>query len=87
MSNKRCYTYVLRSWFFNSCNDKKYKIKYKNMKEFITTGEVYIFLAILYFIIAVCCVFTGSILLCIFAVLMSINTVLMYRREKRKNKK
>lgn len=57
------------------------------MKEFITTGKVYLFLSILYFIIAVCCVFNGSILLCIFAVLMSINTMLMYRRENRKNQK
>lgn len=55
------------------------------MKEFITTGQIYLLFAIVYFIIAVCCVFTGSILLCISAVLMSITTTIMYRREKRKN--
>lgn len=57
------------------------------MKEFITTGQIYLLFAIIYFIIAVYCMFSGNVLLCIFAVLMSINTVLMYRREKRKNKK
>lgn len=57
------------------------------MKKFITTGQIYLLFAIEYIIIAVCCMLSGNVLLCIFAVLMSINTVLMYRREKRKNKK
>lgn len=55
------------------------------MKKFISTGQIYLLFAIAYFIIAVCCVFTGNILLGISAVLMSITTTLMYRREKRKN--
>lgn len=86
MSNKRGVTYVLRSWIFNPCNDKKHKIKYKNMKKFISTGQIYLLFAVMYLVVAVCCVFTGEVLLCISSVLMSITTTLMYRRKKRENK-
>lgn len=55
------------------------------MKEFITTAQIYLLFAIVYFIIAVYCMFSGNVLLCISAVLMSITTTIMYRREKRKN--
>ena len=75
MSNKRGVTYVLRSWIFNPCNDKKHKIKYKNMKKFISTGQIYLLFAVMYLV-----------LLCISSVIMSITTTLMYRRKKRENK-
>lgn len=56
------------------------------MKKFISTGQIYLLFAVMYLVVAVSCVFTGEVLLCISSVLMSITTTLMYRRKKRENK-
>lgn len=57
------------------------------MKEFITIGQIYILFIVLYAILTVWCFLSGNVLLGISTGLLCITNILMYRREKRKNKK
>lgn len=56
------------------------------MKELIKTGQIYVVFAILYAILTVWCILAGNVLLGISTCLLCITDVLMYRRERKKNK-